>query len=72
MTIPQQTNQDFIDEGLLLCIMKGKLLGFPIIVVLLLGAVFSFSNDKKHDILHQYEQRNNLQSAKSYEKPKVL
>ena len=63
MTIPQQTNQDFIDEGLLLCTMKGKLLGFPIIVVLLLGAVFSFSNDS---IVEEWLRNNSVVSNPDY------
>ena len=63
MTIPQQIKQDFIDEGLLLCTMKGKLLGFPIIVVLLLGAVFSFSNDS---IVEEWLRNNSVVSNPDY------
>ena len=60
MTNRQQTNQDFIDEGLLLVTMKGKLLGFPIIVMLLLGAVFSFSNDS---IVEEWLRNNSVVSG---------
>ena len=34
-----------IDEGLTITIMKGRILGFPIIFILLAGAAFSFTND---------------------------
>ena len=60
MTNRQQTNQDFIDEGLLLVTMKGKLLGFPVIVMLLLGAVFSFSNDS---IVEEWLRNNSVVSG---------
>ncbi len=39
-------NQHLIDKGILLITMKGKWLGFPLIVLLLSAAIFSFTNDE--------------------------
>ena len=46
-----------IDRGILLIIMKGKWLGFPLIFLLLSAAVFSFTND---DVVEEWLKNNSI------------
>ena len=46
-----------IDRGILLIIMKGKWLGFPLIFLLLSAAIFSFTND---DVVEEWLKNNSI------------